>query len=255
MIATGRPGVATSRPADVVASSSSPSRLTRSTPEGNRDRHLLAAERRDRLDTSRPCPAANPVEQILDRPELRLHGAAAEEVPGHGEDADASRVAGETAAGADLLLRVGVTVVDVERERRLRVGRNVDEHALGRIAAGENETERGLGAQADTERLRAGDVSRLPSASAGFGAAGFGLRGAATALRLRCRRQRHRDDDEESSEGCDPSHARQYIAARGRDSQRRLSRLADAAGFDYLLNVADLTLGVEPLELVARTTA
>ena len=72
-IATGRPGVAVSWPAVVVASSTSPSRLTWSTSAGIVDDHLLVADRRHGLHAARTRAAGDALVQIRRRPELALH--------------------------------------------------------------------------------------------------------------------------------------------------------------------------------------
>ena len=82
-----------------------------------------------------PAPPVMRSVEVLYFPKLRLNRAAAKKIAALGQHADDGRVPGEPAAGADLLFRVGVPVVEVEGQGRLRVRRNRYEHTLRGLAA------------------------------------------------------------------------------------------------------------------------
>ena len=124
------------------------------------DTNLLAPERRDRFHSTRTGAAGNAIVEVLYCPKLRLNRAAAK-IAALGQHADDSHVTGEPAAGADLLFRVGVPVVEVEGQGRLRVRRNRYEHTLRGLAAREDETEAGFRPETGPELFGAGDGCRL----------------------------------------------------------------------------------------------
>ena len=86
-MATGRPGAATSRPAAVVDSEHLPQQAHLLSVRRDRHYHRLVADRRDRLHATGPGAARHSVVQVLRRPKLALHGAAAKDVASHREDA------------------------------------------------------------------------------------------------------------------------------------------------------------------------
>ena len=161
-IATGRPADADSRPAGVNASSTSPSRLTWSTPAGMVMRDRLIAHRRHGLDAAGTCAAGDPLVDVLRGSELGLHAGAIEQLALHGQHPDDRGVPGIAAAGPRLFLGIGVPVVEIEPERRVPgVRRDGDQHALRRVAAGDHEAILGAGAHACAEAFRTADFRRL----------------------------------------------------------------------------------------------
>ena len=156
-----------------------------------------------------PLPPANPVHEIGRRAELALHVEPREQRVVQREHADRRGVAVIGAVRLDLLFRVGVPVVQVERQRhRTLMRRKRDDDAAGGIAAdlhvAEHDVGRGRPARAPSGQLNtAGSViggsgspapaCAWPACGAGFlvvAAGGFGVPGASASTARRWQQRR-----------------------------------------------------------------
>src|SRR3954451_25049628 len=84
--------------------------------DGSRNRNPdgLITKRRDGLDPSRACAPGNPLVQISGTAELGLHGPAVEQLSLHRQHGNHRGVFRKAAAGTDVLVGIGVTIVEIE---------------------------------------------------------------------------------------------------------------------------------------------
>ena len=223
MTATVRPCVAVSWPAVVVASSTSPRMLTSFTAAGISTRTSSLPSGATALTPPGPAPPEMRSYEILRRSKFGLHGAPAEQIRLHRQHRHHGGVFRKASPGPDILVRVRVTIVQIEDQRGgagVRGDRNPN--ALLRIAPGQDEAVGRAGLDAEPERLRTLELRRLDLG----GCRRDGFAPGPTTLRtsLRCRQRQERDHSR-SETACSKYNFRSprvrgsLFAVRGRGSR------------------------------------